>query len=172
MKPEHFTEIVNNRLDQVRITEQVKGAEYSRGDDRFHNFKRAAAMDGTTPVRSMWGMWKKHLVSIIDMVDDIDQGMIPTPAMIKEKCGDNIVYSLLFEGLVEEMRQDIPLVVGAAKLMPDIATDVEELQPFTLDGQQIDQRLRSAHRVVDDPIPTMGNICRSRRDQAVKGVNA
>lgn len=171
MKPEQFAEIVNNRLEQVRITEQIKGAEYSRGDDRFHNFKRAAAMDGTTPVRSMWGMWKKHLVSIIDMVDDLDQGIIPTPRMIKEKCGDNIVYSLLFEGLVEEMRQDIPWAVGAAKLMPNIAEPEEEQQPSTLDGQQIDQQLRSAHQV-DNPTPTMGFICGRRRELAIDGVNA
>lgn len=156
MRPEIFTELVTARLDQCRLTEQEKGAEYSRGGDRFHNFKRAAAMDGTTPVRSLWGMWKKHLVSIIDMVDDLDRGVIPTERMIAEKCGDNIVYTLLFEGLVAEMRHG-----GRVD---------------AVDCQQIDVCLREAHGVRVEyecvPVPgSLGSVCRTRRGP-IDGVNA
>lgn len=158
MRPEIFAELLEDRLERCRMTEQVKGAEYSRGGDRFHKFKRAAAMDGTTPVRSLWGMWKKHLVSIIDMVDDLDRGIVPSNAMIAEKCGDNIVYTLLFEGLVAEMRGDYDGGV---------------------DGQRIDVCLREAHGVemvgcIPPPPGSLGSLCRTRRGavDGVPGVNA
>ena len=73
---------------------------------------------------------------------------------------------------------------AAATLMPNIATEDDEWQPLPcmhglqvaddpapIDGQQIDHQLRRAHKV-EETILTMGNLCRSRRDQAVRGVNA
>lgn len=102
-----FQEIVKRRLDAVLETERTKGAEYSRNGDRYHNFKTAAALDGETPERALWGMWKKHLVSIRDMIEDLEKhGKVPSRAQLKEKLGDNIVYSLLLEGIVEERREN------------------------------------------------------------------
>jgi hypothetical protein len=67
---------------------------------------------------------------------------------------------------------------AAATLMPNIATDDEEWSPAEsaddpdpLDGQEIDHQLRCALQV-EETILTMGDLCRSRRDQAVRGVNA
>jgi hypothetical protein len=75
-------------------------------------------------------------------------------------------------------QQDLDTLKAAATLMPNIATDDEEWQepapsddPAPIDGQQIDHQLRRAHKV-EETILTMGNLCRSRRDQAVRGVNA
>lgn len=52
---------------------------------------------------ALWGMWKKHIVSIIDMVQDIENGVIPSPDMVEEKLGDNINYTLLFEAMLVEL---------------------------------------------------------------------
>ena len=105
MNHKDFNAIVVNRLAACQETLVPKGKEYSRNGDRLHNFKSAAKIDGTTPTRSLWGMWKKHLVSIIDIFDDLDKGIIPSQAVIKEKFGDSINYHLLAEGLIEEKRQ-------------------------------------------------------------------
>jgi hypothetical protein len=80
--------------------------------------------------------------------------------------------------------KDKEITRAAATMMPNIATDDEEWQPLPcmpdhpladdpepMDGQQIDHQLRSANQV-EETILTMGDLCRSRRDQAVRGVNA
>lgn len=105
MDHEQFAQIAESRIESCRSVLVAKAAEYSRNGDRLHNFKRAAAIDGTTPARSLWGMWKKHIVSIADMIDDLDAGNVPTKEMVAEKLGDNINYSVLFEGLIEELRE-------------------------------------------------------------------
>lgn len=105
MHPDDFAKIVRHRFARCEQVLVEKGKEYSRNDDRLHNFKVAAAMDGSSPTMSLWGMWKKHLVSIIDMVDDIERGIIPSEKMVDEKLCDNINYSILFEGLIAEQRE-------------------------------------------------------------------
>lgn len=81
----------------------TKDAEYSRGGDKHHNFKVQARLDGTTPERSLWGNWKKHLVSILDMIDGVDAGKpVPPPEIIQEKFSDMVNYTVLLEGLLLE----------------------------------------------------------------------
>ena len=100
---EEFKVIVNNRLESCTgLLLGEKNIEYSRNNDKLHNFKKSARIDNETPERALWGMWKKHIVSISDMINDIDHGIIPTEKMMKEKFGDNINYTLLLEGLIRE----------------------------------------------------------------------
>lgn len=73
----------------------------ARGD-RLHNFKRAAKALQSTPERACISFWMKHVVSILDMVDDLDKGKKNSPAMWNEKIGDAINYLVLLEGLVSE----------------------------------------------------------------------
>jgi hypothetical protein len=100
---EKFDEIINARLEKTKQLLLVKGKEYIRGDDRFHNFNRTAAMNRETPTRSLHGMHSKHIVSILDMLDDIDKGLLPTESMVTEKFGDAIVYFLLQEAQIKHM---------------------------------------------------------------------
>ena len=86
-----------------RLLAGVKNAEYSRNDDKLHNFKRAGALLGVTPHEALVGMWSKHLVSILDMVNDFAaSGKIPSSATIDEKITDAINYLHLLEGLFRE----------------------------------------------------------------------
>ena len=81
----------------------VKNTEYSRNDDKLHNFKRAGALLGCTPHEALVGMWSKHLISILDMVSDYAaSGKIPTSATIDEKFTDAINYLHLLEALFRE----------------------------------------------------------------------
>ena len=74
-----------------------KAKEYAT-EDRLHNFKIAATLQGITPIQALAGMMSKHTVSINDMCRG---GEYPL-GMWDEKIGDSINYLLLLRALVEE----------------------------------------------------------------------
>jgi len=123
MHADEFNEIAEARIAHCRSILIVKGKEYSRDGDRLHNFKTAAAIDGETPEQALWGMAKKHVVSVRDMVNDIERGIVPSRKMLDEKITDWINYGLLLEGLVEERRRALapPQEVEAAAVSCDRA---------------------------------------------------
>lgn len=95
--------LVERRIRKIRESLDCKGKEYAGEGDMLVNFKRGAAMDGTSPEETLWGYLKKHLVSILDMIQGIDQGTsTPTQAWIDEKLGDCQNYFILLEGLLTE----------------------------------------------------------------------
>jgi len=102
MEYEEFNKIVENRLNHCKQLLIPKGKEYSRNGDRLHNFKRAAKIIHASKFDALLGMWNKHLVSILDMVDDARLGILPTPKALDEKMSDNINYTLLLEALFRE----------------------------------------------------------------------
>ena len=101
MNHEEFNFILQRRLSLIGGVLASKAEEYAT-TDRFHNFKRSANMDNETPERALKGMWKKHLVSVFDIIDKLDEGITPTEKMIDEKIGDSINYLILLEGLLKE----------------------------------------------------------------------
>lgn len=156
MHPTQFTKIVEHRLAACHHVLAVKGAEYSKHNDRLHNFKSAAAMDGTTPARSLWGMWKKHIVSIKDIIDDLDAGTVPSPEMVHEKLGDNINYTLLLEGLIEELR-DLWSHRVAAGVVAQSGIAAVAVDPLVAPQQDLETFLMPGHaggfipKLSDDP---------------------
>jgi protein-tyrosine phosphatase len=105
MTADVFNEIVERRLIMCRVTLSRKKEEYSREEDRLHNFKVAALFEDVTPEMALRGMLTKHVVSVYDMVDDIEfRDKIPTHEMLHEKITDWINYALLLEALIEERR--------------------------------------------------------------------
>lgn len=104
MKVEDFKKLVEARLGYVARTLQLKAAEYAT-DDRLHNFKVAADLQGITAESALLGMWAKHIVSVVDIVNAIEHtGKAPDAALVSEKLTDTIAYALLLEGLIEERR--------------------------------------------------------------------
>ena len=97
-----FKELVNKRFDECStLMLGPKDAEYSRGGDKLYNFKRAALLENITPEKALLGMWTKHLISIIDIINEIDQ-KIPSKEMLDEKINDNLNYLFLLEGLIKD----------------------------------------------------------------------
>lgn len=95
-----FESLVNTRTDAIKKTLGKKAVEYAFGD-RLYNFKRAAEIARTTPAQALFGMFSKHLVSVIDMVE----GTRPaTDAVIDEKIGDAINYLILLEAVLKEKK--------------------------------------------------------------------
>lgn len=102
----NFDKVVKARLDRCQELLLIKGKEYVRGDDRFHNFTRGSEMNRETPTRSLHGMLTKHLTSYLDILDDIDKGNMPSEALVEEKFGDIIVYFLLQEAQIKKIIAD------------------------------------------------------------------
>lgn len=94
-----FDNLVKRRIDKIQTILCSKAKEYATDRDRFHNFKMAARMNGTTPEEALKGMMLKHEVAVLDMIKDTDKA---TKEMIDEKLGDNINYLILLEGLLKE----------------------------------------------------------------------
>jgi len=110
MNNEQFNQVVENRIDQIRKVLVKKAAEYASDTDRLHNFKVAARVGSKqiTPEQALLGMWRKHLVSVFDM---IESGTRPAPALRDEKVGDSINYLILLEALWTPECQPVAKVI-------------------------------------------------------------
>lgn len=95
MTEEMFDMIISDTLDSLKKTLVVKGKEYMRNNNPFHNFEIAASMANTTREKALYGFALKHLVSISDMRNDIENGKLPTLDMVEEKFNDALNYLLL-----------------------------------------------------------------------------
>jgi hypothetical protein len=100
MNASEFQELLEHRLAKIEAILGAKGKEYSSENDRLHNFKTAARIDNETPEESLWGMAKKHLVSIMDIISALPY--CPSIALMDEKIGDMINYLILLEALLIE----------------------------------------------------------------------
>jgi hypothetical protein len=116
MRHDIFEKILNRRIKLTKSVLPTKNKEYASDSDKLHNFKRAGAMLGCTPEKALIGMWTKHIISILDKVDEIEykcnsesdcfpvfeddtEEYIET---IEEKIGDAINYLILLEALIKE----------------------------------------------------------------------
>ena len=116
-----FNRIVERRMVLIKQILTSKAKEYARGE-RLHNFKRAAALAAITPEMALRGMLAKHIVSIWDLVDDIENDFEPAHllAFSKEKIGDAINYLILLEAIIEERTQPNVVFVPAHKAIDEI----------------------------------------------------
>lgn len=98
MNTEQFKTILESRLSSIKQVLDNKAKEYAIGD-RLYNFKRSAEISRTTPQQALAGMFMKHLVSVLDLVEG---SISPTEHMINEKVGDAINYLILLEAILKE----------------------------------------------------------------------
>ena len=109
MQTSDFIEkIVSPRFKEcVMLMATVKDKEYNRYNDKFHNFYRAACIAQVTPETALLGMWMKHIVSILDMIDDIEkEHFVLNEEVLSEKMNDNHNYLFLLEGIIRERFKD------------------------------------------------------------------
>jgi hypothetical protein len=113
MTPQNFDKLVERRVELIKSVLKSKAGEYAFSGDRLHNFVRAADMLGTTKEKALVGMWTKHIVSVLDIVDS---GATPTKAMIEEKLGDLINYAILLEACyADRMAENIEVIIVPIK---------------------------------------------------------
>ena len=98
MNQTDFNDIFEKTVSQCRNVLCSKAKEYAT-EDRLHNFKQAAHIQSTTPVKALGGMMSKHTVSIYDM---IHSGDVYSSSLWNEKITDSINYLILLRALIED----------------------------------------------------------------------
>lgn len=104
MNHAEFNKLLNEIVIRTTNVLAKKSDEYSTDIDKLHNFKRAGKMLQCSPERALIGMLTKHIISILDIVDDVDINKYPraTHPIIEEKITDAINYLILLEALIKE----------------------------------------------------------------------
>jgi hypothetical protein len=99
---EDFNNLLEDMITKIRNVLGHKAAEYARGGDRLSNFKLAAALNQSSPEKALLGMLTKHIISVWDFVEDIENGVVAQEGLWDEKLGDVINYCILLKGLIIE----------------------------------------------------------------------
>ena len=110
MTNKEFDILLEKRISRILIMMKSKAKEYAR-EDRLANFKAGAKIGRTTPEQCLLGYMNKHLVSMIDIVEDINNGIRPSDEYVEEKLGDVVNYVILLEMLIKE-RNNCPICNG------------------------------------------------------------
>lgn len=93
-----FERIFEEQVERSRSVLISKAKEYAT-EDRLHNFKAAAALEGKTPEQALAGMMAKHTVSVYDMAES---GLAYPIELWQEKITDHINYLFLLNAIVRE----------------------------------------------------------------------
>lgn len=101
MTPERFEVLINKQMDTCMNVLVHKASEYAT-EDRLHNFRVAAAVEGITPRQALAGMMAKHTVSVYDMCRAGDYSL----GLWAEKITDSINYLLLLWALVIDEEEE------------------------------------------------------------------
>lgn len=98
MKTETFNGILEAQIELCKDMLVGKAKEYAT-EDRLHNFKVAAVLEGCTPRQALAGMMGKHTVSIYDMCrSDVKFSKL----IWEEKITDHLNYLFLLKAIVDE----------------------------------------------------------------------
>ena len=99
MQNDQFNDVIETTLDRAKRTLTRKSEGYSTEEDRLHNFRTGAALNGVTMEQVCWGMATKHIISIRDMVMS---GETYDADIWDEKLGDAINYLALLKAITAE----------------------------------------------------------------------
>lgn len=105
-----FDNVINEQLENCKQTLIFKGKEYRRNDNPLHNFDVGQQQSTTNETREevIYGMARKHWISIQDIRNDIKEGKLPTKAMLDEKFGDFINYLLIEKAsIIDKINKNI-----------------------------------------------------------------
>lgn len=97
---QRFEDVVDKTLTSIRDLLITKGKEYRRNGNVYHNFEQGAAMTGISREKALDGFLLKHEVSINDMTNDLESGMLPTREKVEEKFNDNLIYLLIKKAMI------------------------------------------------------------------------
>ena len=95
MTENRFDEVVDIFLNSIRDTLLVKAKEYRRNGNVFHNFDEGSKRSGLIREKVLDGFLLKHEISIVDITNDLEKGILPSIETLNEKIGDNVIYLIL-----------------------------------------------------------------------------
>ena len=107
MNEKDFDVVVDQTCSSISAVLGSKAQEYAHQGDRLHNFNMAARANDTTVSQAIWGMATKHLVSVMDLVNN----RLPnTEENVNEKIGDLINYLVILKAHFYNERQLNPVM--------------------------------------------------------------
>jgi len=107
MTENRFDEVVDETLNSIREILVIKGAEYRRNQDPFHNFNEGSKRSGLIREKVLDGFLLKHEISIADITNDLEKGILPKIETIEEKFGDNLIYLILKKAsIIDKIEQN------------------------------------------------------------------
>ena len=107
MTEERFDQIVDKTLDRIKETLIIKGKEYRRNNNPFHNFDEGSKRTGLIREKVLDGMLLKHEISISDIINDLEKGILPNIDTVEEKFNDNLIYLILKKAsIIDKIEQD------------------------------------------------------------------
>ena len=86
------SEATLRRLEKLLL---IKGFEYRRNNDPYHNFNEGAKLMNVHPMTVLNFFRLKHVISIADLQKDFEQGKEVSEAQINEKYDDILAYTLI-----------------------------------------------------------------------------
>lgn len=104
MKTKDFEKIIEARLEAIKQTLVDKAKEYAdnKNDNRLHNFDKGSKFTGKKREDVLLGFAMKHWISVTDILDKMDGGVLPDKTLLNEKLGDWIVYMFLLEASITD----------------------------------------------------------------------
>lgn len=107
MTEKRFDEVVDVFLNGIRETLIVKGKEYRRNNNPFHNFDIGSQRSGLIREKVLDGFLLKHEISIADITNDLEKGILPKISTLDEKFGDNVIYLILkMASIIDKIEKD------------------------------------------------------------------
>ena len=101
--------MVKNTLSECESVLIKKGNEYHRNDNPLHNFEYGSLIVGKTREEVIQGFALKHLISVLDIVNDISKDKNPSKEITDEKIGDLINYLLLLKfSIYKRIKKEVP----------------------------------------------------------------
>ena len=82
-------------IERLKTLLLIKGKEYRRNNDPYHNFNDGAKLLSVRPMTVLNFFRLKHVISIADLQKDFEQGKEVSDAQINEKYDDILVYTLI-----------------------------------------------------------------------------
>lgn len=97
-----FENTIKNTLESIKDLLIVKGKEYRRKNNPYHNFEVGSEKTGKTRIEILRGFALKHSISIDDMIEDFENGTPPNVEKVNEKYNDLITYLLIEKSMMIE----------------------------------------------------------------------
>ena len=83
----------------------VKGKEYRRNNDPYHNFNEGAKLMNVRAMHVLNFFRLKHLISIADLLNDLEKGIRISEDQVNEKYNDVLVYTLIELAYAENQKE-------------------------------------------------------------------
>jgi len=107
MTEKRFEEVVEVFINGIKETLIVKGREYRRNNNPFHNFDIGSQRSGLIREKVLDGFLLKHEISIADITNDLEKGILPKISTLDEKFGDNVIYLILkMASIIDKIEKD------------------------------------------------------------------